>query len=88
MMRGTRPDACRRPGCPFSREYVKRSDGSGRLQRHCSVACRVWLIRAKRADREGDETEALELMRLSALLDARRNPRVRVPGVLRNEEAA
>ncbi|WP_437072124.1 hypothetical protein [Streptomyces sp. enrichment culture] len=48
----------------------------------------MWALRAKWADRNGDEVEAAELMRLLALLDARRSPRDRVTDVFTKGENA
>lgn len=72
---------CRRSGCEFPRG-VRPSPGrkSGR-QRFCSAACSVWSTRARRAEREGDVPEAMELLRLSGLLDVRITPRDWVPGI-------
>ncbi|MFF3330008.1 hypothetical protein ACFYWX_10685 [Streptomyces sp. NPDC002888] len=48
----------------------------------------MWHTRAHRALKENDVDEAAELMRLSALLDARKNPRDRVPGIFQDEAEA
>lgn len=81
MSTSNQPQPCKRPGCTFDRAYLTCDDGSYRRQRNCSAACRIWLLRAKRADKQGDSAEAAELMRLSELLDARRHPRDHVPGI-------
>jgi hypothetical protein len=39
------------------------------------------MLRSKWADRKDDAAEAVELMRLVPLLDARRHPMEQVPGV-------
>ncbi|MFE9496311.1 hypothetical protein [Streptomyces collinus] len=45
-------------------------------------------MRAHRAARTGDATEAAELLRLCALLDARRSPRDEVPGIFEDSRPA
>lgn len=87
MPAGNYPLPCKRPGCAFDRAYLVCDDGSYRRQRNCSAACRVWLMRAKRADHNGDEAEAVELMRLLELLDARCHPREHVPGIFTTDKA-
>ncbi|MFJ2737312.1 hypothetical protein [Streptomyces sp. NPDC087317] len=77
---------CRRPGCTFDRAYLKCDDGSYRRQRNCSAVCRLWFLRAKRAAKRNDVEEAAELLRLAALLDARRSPREKVPGFFKDDE--
>lgn len=75
------PESCQRPGCAFSRAYRLHPSGGYRRQRHCSPECYVWSRRAFGASAAGNVTEASELMELVKLLDARQDPRERVPDV-------
>ncbi|MFJ8808501.1 hypothetical protein [Streptomyces sp. NPDC102490] len=65
-----------------------RANSRHKYRLDCSAECSVWAIRAKWADRNGDKEEAAELMRLLALLDARRSPRERVTDVFTRGESA
>ncbi|CAL9377719.1 hypothetical protein SUDANB43_00990 [Streptomyces sp. enrichment culture] len=82
------PNLCIRPGCNFPRRPDTRANSRYRYRLDCSAECSVWALRAKWADRNGDEVEAAELMRLLALLDARRSPRDRVTDVFTKGENA
>ncbi|MFJ8599972.1 hypothetical protein ACIREM_14835 [Streptomyces shenzhenensis] len=53
----------------------------------CSGACRIWTLRAERAVSRNDTAEAVRLLRLAELLDARTGPRDRVPGLFDDDEA-
>lgn len=80
-MNHTPASPCKRPGCNFPRVVTRQWYGKYRRRAHCSAECRVWIVRASRADRNGDGAEAVELLRLSRLLDARNTPMERVPDV-------
>ncbi|MEW2257244.1 hypothetical protein [Streptomyces sp. NPDC047869] len=85
----TRPTyPCKRAGCRFTRGHRRTSDGQYKQLRMCSPHCRVWDMRAHRALKNGNADEAAELMRLSALLDARRSPREEVPGIFEDTRPA
>lgn len=78
------PQPCKRPGCRFERRYEQSSAGGYRRRTHCGGPCWVWCARARKvAASEGPqaEAEAAELLRLSALLDARKGPAGVVPGL-------
>ena len=78
---------CRRPSCRFPRAPRRRRDGTEDLPKHCSAECAAFMLRAKRALRHGDGAEAAELLRLSDLLDARKNKYERVPDVFTHGRA-
>ncbi|MFE6471498.1 hypothetical protein ACFVGP_09085 [Streptomyces rochei] len=75
------PKKCYRRGCDFPRRPDTRARSQYTHRLECSPECSVWVLRAKWADRNDDAKEAAELMRLSALLDARRSPMEQVPGI-------
>ncbi|MEU3297327.1 hypothetical protein ABZ722_33965 [Streptomyces longwoodensis] len=72
---------CRRPSCHFLRAPRRRQDGTEDLPKHCSAECAAFMLRARRALRHHDGAEAAELLRLSDVLDARKNKFQRVPEV-------
>ncbi|MFF9171735.1 MULTISPECIES: hypothetical protein [unclassified Streptomyces] len=74
----TPPQPCNRPGCRFERMRTRQRDGKYRRRQQCSPECRTWMRRAERALNGNDGAEAAELLRLSAVLDARRWPTERV----------
>lgn len=81
MSAGNQPHVCQRFGCKFSRSYRKHPAGGYRRQRHCSPECYVWCRRALGATEAGNGIEAAKLLELEKLLDARTNPRERVPEI-------
>ncbi|PVC62971.1 hypothetical protein DBP15_28540 [Streptomyces sp. CS065A] len=75
---------CRRPGCTLPRGYRRVAGDRIRRNSHCTQACVAWERRARRALETGDGDEAVELLRLAALLDARTHPGEAVPDVFLN----
>ncbi|MFF8898103.1 hypothetical protein ACF082_11550 [Streptomyces lydicus] len=72
---------CRRPACRFNRQITTAATGKRRARPHCSAACCVWERHARRVvEQTGADAErrAAEIMRVSALLDARTTP-VNIP---------
>ncbi|MFF0837477.1 hypothetical protein ACFYWF_31580 [Streptomyces sp. NPDC003344] len=72
---------CERRSCRFPRSYRQHPKGGYRRQRHCSAECYVVARRAHGALAAGNGEEAAKLLRLIALLDARKSPLERVPEV-------
>lgn len=65
---------CRRQGCRFNRLITTSPAGKQKVRPHCSAACYVWERHARRVVEQtghGAEMKAAEIMRVSALLDAR-----------------
>ncbi|MFI2258794.1 hypothetical protein OG754_26760 [Streptomyces decoyicus] len=68
---------CRRQGCRFNRLITTSPAGKQKVRPHCSAACYVWERHARRVVEQtghGAEMKAAEIMRVSALLDARPAP--------------